>query len=112
MVLAMLSLTGIPPLVGFFGKFVIFKAAVAEGYVVLTVLALMTSAVSFAYYLRPIISMFMRPEVGREPAVLAPNGRLAICMAATALAICLLGVCTESYLDWLGEAVLVLAGGL
>jgi len=110
MVLAMLSLTGIPPLVGFFGKFVIFKAAVAEGFVLLTVLALLTSAVSFAYYLRPIIALFMRAETTREPVLVAPNRRLAICMAITALAICGLGVFSESYLGWLSAAVLALAG--
>ena len=110
MVLAMLSLTGIPPLVGFFGKFVIFKAAVAQGYVGLTILALLTSAVSFAYYLRPVIALFMRPTVGCEVAVIPVNRRVALCMGLTSLAICALGVFSESYLGWLSSAVLALAG--
>jgi NADH-quinone oxidoreductase subunit N len=59
MLVAMLSLLGMPPLAGFFGKFAIFRAAVAEGYVWLTVIGVLTSAISVAYYLRPVVVMFM-----------------------------------------------------
>jgi len=67
--IAMLSLMGMPPLAGFFGKFAIFRAAMAEGYVWLTVVGVLTSAISVAYYLRPIIVMFMsEPPASAEVA--------------------------------------------
>lgn len=52
MLLSVLSLLGIPPLVGFLGKIYLFVPAFSDGFVVLVVIALLNSAVSAAYYLR------------------------------------------------------------
>ncbi|HVN57911.1 MAG TPA: NADH-quinone oxidoreductase subunit N [Bacteroidales bacterium] len=57
---AMLSLTGIPPLAGFTAKYYIFSAAMQEGHVWLVVLALLGSAVSAVYYFKPVIAMYMK----------------------------------------------------
>ncbi len=54
----MFSMAGIPPLAGFFGKFVIFKSAMAAGYEVLAVIGVLTSVVSAYYYLKLIKVMF------------------------------------------------------
>lgn len=54
----MFSMSGIPPLAGFFGKLMIFQAAVAKGYIVLAVLGVLTSVVAAYYYLRIIKVMF------------------------------------------------------
>ncbi len=56
--LLMFSMSGIPPLAGFFGKFLIFKAAVASGFYVLAVLGVLASVVAAYYYLRIIKVMF------------------------------------------------------
>ena len=56
----LLSLAGIPPLAGFFGKFGIFQAALSNGYPELAVIGVVTSLVSLYYYLRPIIVLFMQ----------------------------------------------------
>jgi len=56
----LLSLAGIPPLAGFFGKFGIFQAALRNGYPELAVIGILTSLVSLYYYLRPIIVLFMQ----------------------------------------------------
>lgn len=56
--LLMFSMSGIPPLAGFFGKFLIFKAAVASGLYVLAVFGVLTSVVAAFYYLRIIKVMF------------------------------------------------------
>lgn len=67
MTVAMLSLGGIPLTGGFFGKFFIFTAVVAQGYIWLVVFAVLMSMVGIYYYLRPAIAMYMRPaEPGNE----------------------------------------------
>tara|TARA_R110001592_G_scaffold16881_7_gene71496 strand:- start:22091 stop:23530 length:1440 start_codon:yes stop_codon:yes gene_type:complete len=54
----MFSMSGIPPLAGFFGKLFIFNAAIASGYYVLAVLGVLASVVAAFYYLRIIKIMF------------------------------------------------------
>jgi NADH-quinone oxidoreductase subunit N len=76
MTLFLLSLTGIPPTAGFFGKFyVILSAVQAGGWLsVLAVLAVMNAAAAAFYYLRVVVYMFMR-DPDAEVAVM-PHGRL------------------------------------
>ncbi len=58
MFILMFSMSGIPPLAGFFGKLLVFNAAVAQGYYVLAVLGVLTSVVAAYYYLRIVKVMF------------------------------------------------------
>ena len=58
MMLFLVSLGGLPPTAGFFGKFYLFRAVLQEGYVWAVVIAVLNSAVSFYYYLRIVIAMF------------------------------------------------------
>src|SRR5437763_4516494 len=62
--LFLLSLLGMPPTAGFMGKLSVFSAALREGYVWLVVIGVLNSAVSAYYYLRLIIVMFFREQVG------------------------------------------------
>jgi NADH-quinone oxidoreductase subunit N len=55
----MFSLAGMPPAGGFFAKFLIFRGAVEQGYVVPAVLGILTSVASLYYYLRVIVKMYM-----------------------------------------------------
>ncbi len=59
MIVFMLSLAGIPPLVGFIGKFYIFSAAVRAGYVGLAVIGVLNSVVSVYYYVGVLVRMYM-----------------------------------------------------
>jgi NADH-quinone oxidoreductase subunit N len=72
MAVFMLSLTGIPPLAGFAGKFYVFTAALREGYVALAVIGVLNSVVSAGYYVRVLVTMFMTPGT---PEVVPPGGR-------------------------------------
>ncbi|MCL4679582.1 MAG: NADH-quinone oxidoreductase subunit NuoN [Alphaproteobacteria bacterium] len=54
----MFSMSGIPPLAGFFGKFFIFLAAVEQGYIALVIIGVLSSVVSAYYYLRIVKIMF------------------------------------------------------
>jgi len=70
MAVAMLSFTGVPPTMGFVGKFYLFRTVLEGGYVWLAIIGVLTSFLSAYYYLRVIVVMFMQdgdPEVRREP---------------------------------------------
>ncbi|QDK47264.1 NADH-quinone oxidoreductase subunit N [Bdellovibrio sp. ZAP7] len=56
----LLSLTGIPPTLGFFGKFYLFNAAIGEGLMWLAIWGMISSVISVYYYLRPIVVMYMK----------------------------------------------------
>jgi NADH-quinone oxidoreductase subunit N len=59
MALFMLSLTGVPPTIGFAAKFYVFRAAVEANLVWLAIIGVVTSVVSAFYYLRVVYYMFM-----------------------------------------------------
>ena len=59
----MISLAGIPPFAGFFGKFYIFIAALKSGLIYLAILGVIASVISAYYYLRIIkIMYFEEPQ--------------------------------------------------
>ncbi|MCB1059469.1 MAG: NADH-quinone oxidoreductase subunit N [Calditrichaeota bacterium] len=63
MTVFMLSLIGIPPTAGFFGKLYVFSAAIKEGHILLAVIGFLNSAVAAYYYLKVISTMYMtKPE--------------------------------------------------
>jgi len=66
MALFLLSLTGIPPLAGFMGKFYMFGAAIRAEYYWLAVIGVLNSTVAAYYYLRVIVFMYFREAAG-EP---------------------------------------------
>ena len=65
----LLSLAGIPPLAGFFGKFYLFAGAVDLGLYWLALWGVVNSVISVYYYLRPVVMMYMKEaETGQEEA--------------------------------------------
>lgn len=58
MTVAMLSLAGIPPAIGFFAKFYLFSIVLNEGYLALVLVAVLGSLISVYYYFKVIISMY------------------------------------------------------
>lgn len=57
--LFLLSMAGVPPTVGFFGKFYLFSAALAEGRLWAVLWGVINSVIGAYYYLRPIVLMYM-----------------------------------------------------
>ena len=75
----MFSLTGIPPLGGFFAKYFVLLPAVETGLAWLAVIGVLASAVSAYYYLRVIkVMYFDEPAPAFDPAPLAQRGVLAV----------------------------------
>jgi NADH:ubiquinone oxidoreductase subunit 2 (subunit N) len=62
MAVSCFSLIGLPLTVGFFGKFYLIRPALDAGLVWLVVITLVNAAVSAAYYLRIVGTMFLRPD--------------------------------------------------
>ena len=60
--LVMLSLTGLPPLLGFIGKLVLFEAVIRGGYVWFAVIGLLNGAVSLYYYAKPLMRMYLEDQ--------------------------------------------------
>lgn len=59
--MAMLSLAGIPPFAGFFGKYFIFSEAMRNGYENLVFLAIISSIIGVFYYMKVIVAMYSKP---------------------------------------------------
>jgi NADH-quinone oxidoreductase subunit N len=87
----MLSLAGVPPLVGFAGKFYVFSAAVDAGYVGLAVVGVLNSVVSAYYYIWVIVTMYMY-EGGVEPVPMTERPYLAATIGASFAATLLVGL--------------------
>ena len=66
MTVAMLSLAGIPPAVGFFAKFYLFAAVLNAGYTALVLVAVIGSIISVYYYFKIIIAMYGKEAASEE----------------------------------------------
>jgi NADH-quinone oxidoreductase subunit N len=63
------SLTGLPPLAGFIGKFYLFAAVIKAELYFLAVVGVLNSVVSLYYYVRPVRAMFLEAPVEGAPVV-------------------------------------------
>jgi NADH-quinone oxidoreductase subunit N len=98
MMVFLLSLAGIPPLVGFFSKFYLFMAAIRSGHYALTTIALLTSAVAATYYLGVVNLMYFK-EPGEQK--IAHPGRSMAVVIGSACGLVLVGTCCGPWLlDW------------
>ncbi len=76
MTIFMLSLGGIPPIAGFFGKFYVFRAAMAADdnqLLWLVVVGVLNSVISIFYYLRLITAMYFRDPLREHKTLVSPT---------------------------------------
>ncbi|MBM4327265.1 MAG: NADH-quinone oxidoreductase subunit N [Deltaproteobacteria bacterium] len=100
----MFSLAGIPPTAGFIGKFTIFSAALAQGYIWLVIIAVLTSIVSVFYYFRVIMKMYMEtPET--QPAALQLSPATAAALIISTAGVLYIGIFPTTYLGLALESV-------
>ena len=91
--LFLLSLAGVPPAAGFFGKLYVFSAAIDAGLYWLTVLGLLNSAIGAYYYLRVMVYMYMRePAAGAAVAVPMRSALVNAAILLAAAGVVLLGI--------------------
>jgi NADH-quinone oxidoreductase subunit N len=104
----MLSLTGIPPTGGFFGKYYLFLAAVDGNLGWLAIVGVITSVISAFFYLRVIVDMTMREPESETPGHIYPP--VIATLSVTALGTLVLGVWPGPWLQ-MAQAGLKLFGG-
>lgn len=91
--LFMLSLGGIPPTAGFFGKLLVFRAAVDAGYWPLALVGVLTSVVALGFYLRVVIQMYSRqPDEYADATPATPTPALIAVVGICALLTLQLGI--------------------
>ncbi len=99
MVACCLSLLGMPPLVGFFGKVPLFSAGIGAGEIALVVILGLNSAIAAYYYLRLAFTVYLeKGEAGAEAIRRAPFGTRGVAAGISLALVIALGV--------LGDAVM------
>lgn len=106
MTLSIVSLAGIPPLAGFFGKFLLFKAALEAGpaYYWLVGVAIVGVVISIYYYFAVIRAIYWGGEPADPTPIRVPVAiklSLATCIAGMLI----LGVYPAAWMKWVGYAV-------
>jgi NADH-quinone oxidoreductase subunit N len=82
MLVFLLSLAGIPPLAGFWGKYFIFLSLIQTGHYTLAAVAVLYAVISMYYYMRIANAMLMRQPIDTEPVRTRPAMRLALTITA------------------------------
>ena len=103
MLIFMAGLTGIPFTAGFWAKFLVFRAALEEGYLWLVIVAVLNSVVSAFYYLRVAMTMFAHAPTPQTRPV-APWRWVRLVVIACAFLVLALGL-FPSNLWQMGESV-------
>ncbi len=97
MTIFLLSLAGVPPTAGFFGKWYLLDAALSAGMPWLAVALVLNSAVAAFYYIRIILNMYMREE--ERPQVLGRSWLIGAAATASSVAVLVFGIFPETLLS-------------
>jgi NADH-quinone oxidoreductase subunit N len=100
MAILLLSLTGIPPTVGFFAKLYVLVATVDAGVAWLAVAIALNAALAAFYYLRVIVYMYMR-EPEADPAPIERSPLTVLALGLSVAGVMLLGLFPDPVIDFL-----------
>ncbi len=98
MAIFLFSFTGVPPLVGFIGKFYVFSAALQGGLVWLVVIAVINSVMAAYYYISLIVAMYMQ-EGGVAVGSMTLRPGLVATIGIALLATILIGIYPAPYMN-------------
>jgi len=96
MLIFLLSLAGIPPLAGFYGKYFIFLSLIESGHYILAALAVLYALFGLYYYMRIANQMFMREALDKTLLPISAGMRLAL--GVTAFATVYIGIFPEQFI--------------
>src|SRR5208282_5755010 len=97
MAIFLLSFTGVPPLVGFVGKFYVFSGALQSGLVWLVVIAVLNAVIAAYYYIAVIVAMYME-EGGVQVASMTLRPGLTATIMLAVVATVLIGIYPSPYM--------------
>jgi len=103
----LVSLTGIPPTIGFVAKFVVIQPVLDAGMAWLAVVLALNAVLAAFYYLRVVVHMYMYEPEGKVPRLIPGRG-LSISLGLASLAVVVLGILPNSIYEWAREAALPL----
>lgn len=106
MMIALLSLAGVPPTAGFFGKLFLLTSGASKGLIVLLVIASLNMIVSLYYYLKVVKAMFV--DKNEEP---IENISTDI-SAKIVLVICLIGILAIGFVSYIFDYIHALSFGI
>jgi NADH-quinone oxidoreductase subunit N len=111
MAMAMFSLAGVPPLVGFYAKLAVLQSLLAPGltgYLLLSVLAVLASLIGAFYYLRVVkVMYFDAPHAGLPTEIVANTDARAV-LALNGGLLLVLGIAPGGLMTLCGDAIAVL----
>jgi NADH-quinone oxidoreductase subunit N len=104
MLIFLLSFAGVPPTLGFGGKFYVFRAVLEAGYLWLAVVGVLASLISAYYYLRVVIYMYFKDGEPETHSELTLN----LVTLLTALGTVVLFFTAGPILQWAADSVLAI----
>jgi NADH-quinone oxidoreductase subunit N len=107
LMMAVFSLAGIPPTIGFTGKFLVFRAAIAQGHVNLVLIAMVNVVISLYFYLMVVRAAYLTAPPDDIPPLMVPpltRGLAYFLVALTVLA----GIYPTPLIGWADAAARVL----
>jgi NADH-quinone oxidoreductase subunit N len=111
MTIALLSLGGVPPAAGFFGKFFLFQAAVQSGLVWLAIVGVLNSIIALYYYLVVIKIMYVDRSADDDKPIRISQTYVWV-LGAAALVVVLLGtILATPIFEWATRGASALFGG-
>jgi NADH-quinone oxidoreductase subunit N len=110
MLFALLSLGGIPPTGGFFGKFFLFRAAIDAGMWWLALIGLLTAFVALYYYLNIIKYLYLYRSDEEEIEIEVPRS-YKVALAISVFGILYLGILANPAFEWTRQAALAFFTG-
>jgi NADH-quinone oxidoreductase subunit N len=102
MLVAMMSLAGVPLTVGFYGKFLVFASAVQQQQFLLVGISLITVAAGFYYYLRVVGAMYWKDSSDEAPIRVSLLTKFSI--ALLVFGVVYLGIFPQPILNMLSSA--------
>ena len=104
LLIAMFSMAGIPPTIGFYAKFAVLQAALQAGFVWLVVFAVLMAVVGAFYYLRVVKLMYFDDPQDTSP--IAPQADMNMVLSVNALALLAFGMMPQRLMDICGYAII------
>lgn len=103
MLVALLSLAGMPPLAGFVAKFYVFAAAVESHLIWLAFVGVLNAIVGLYYYLTILKVIYLYRSEDEDKPILVPRS-YALALVVSVFAVILIGVVSGPWLDWALDA--------